>query len=109
MSAAQTDRNLLFGVLALQADLLDAARFAEVCAAWATRKDTPLADLLVERGWLTTEDRADVQRLLERKLRKHGGDARAGLNAAAGEAVRQSLAGLEDPDIQASLAGLPAP
>jgi hypothetical protein len=42
-----TDRNLLFGVLALQADLIDNTRFAEACAAWAARKDLALADLLV--------------------------------------------------------------
>ena len=42
-----TDRNLLFGVLALQADLLSAARFAEACTAWSSQKDRPLADLLV--------------------------------------------------------------
>ena len=45
-----TDRNLLFGVLALQADLLDPARFAEACSAWSARKNTALADLVVERG-----------------------------------------------------------
>ena len=43
-----TDRNLLFGVLALQADLIGPDRFAEACAAWAVRKATPLADLLPE-------------------------------------------------------------
>src|SRR5262245_46193066 len=42
--AMSTDQNLLFGVLALQADLLDAPRFAEACSAWAARKDLPLAD-----------------------------------------------------------------
>ena len=77
MSDSETDRNLLFGVLALQADLIDAARFAEACTAWAARKEAPLADLLVERGWITAEDRAHVERLLRRKLKKHGGDARA--------------------------------
>ncbi len=81
MSTDHADLNLLFGVLALQADLLDAARFAEACTAWSARKETPLADLLVERGWLTPEDRADVQRLLERKLKKHSGDAHASLAA----------------------------
>jgi hypothetical protein len=40
----------LDGVPALQADLLDNDRFAEACSAWATRKDTPLADLLVPRA-----------------------------------------------------------
>jgi PAS domain S-box-containing protein len=100
-----TDRNLLFGVLALQLDLLDRDRFVEACAAWATRKGTPLADFLVERGWLTPEDKTDVERLLQRNLTRHGGDARAGL-AAATDDVKRSLAGLEDPDIQRSLAGL---
>jgi len=38
-----TDRNLLFGVLALQADLIDDTQFIEGCAVWAARKDTPLA------------------------------------------------------------------
>jgi hypothetical protein len=76
-----TDRNLLFVVLALQADLLDAEQFDEACSAWAARKGTPLADLLVERGWLTEEDRAHVEYLLQRRLRKHEGDAHASLAA----------------------------
>jgi serine/threonine-protein kinase len=104
-----TDRNLLFGVLALQADLLDPARFAEACSAWATRKDTPLADLLVARGWLTPGDRADVEKLLDRKLKKHGGDARAGLAEVTTDPVRQSLAGVADPDVRQSLVGLTPP
>jgi WD40 repeat protein/tRNA A-37 threonylcarbamoyl transferase component Bud32 len=79
-----TERNLLFGVLALQADLLDHKQFAEACAAWAARKDTPLDALLVERGWLTADERQEVERLLQRKLKKHGGDARASLGASSG-------------------------
>jgi hypothetical protein len=58
-----TDHNLLFGVLALQAEFLTHAQFVEACTLWANRKDQPLADLLVERGWLSPDDRADVERL----------------------------------------------
>ena len=76
---AATDRNLLFGVLALQLDLLDAAQFVEACAAWAARKDAALADILLERGWLTPGDRADVERLLERKLKRNKGEINASL------------------------------
>jgi serine/threonine protein kinase len=97
------DRNLLFGVLALQADLLDNDRFAEACSAWAARKGTPLAQLLVERGWLTAEERSHVDFLLDRKLRKHGGDAAAGLAEAMPEDVRQTLAGLDDPAVRRTL------
>jgi serine/threonine-protein kinase len=101
------DRNLLFGVLALQADLIDTAQFAEACSAWAARKDVPLADLLAERGWLTAEERANVEFLVARKLRRHQGDAGASLAAVADDSVRRVLAVLDDPDISRSLADLP--
>jgi tRNA A-37 threonylcarbamoyl transferase component Bud32 len=105
-----TDRNLLFGVLALQTDLLDAAQFVEACTLWTTRKNLALADLLVEKGWITAVDRADIERLLERKIQKHGGDARASLAAVAAPDVKRSLAALDDAEIHRSLADLrPAP
>ena len=47
---ADTDRNLLFGVLALQAGLLDSSQFAEVSHSRWAAQDIPLEDLLVERG-----------------------------------------------------------
>jgi serine/threonine-protein kinase len=102
----ETDRNLLFGVLALQADLLTPSRFAEACTAWSARKGTPLADLLVEHGWLTPADRTDVQKLLDRKLARHHGDARAGLAEVTTDAIKRSLAAVADPDVRQSLAGL---
>jgi PAS domain S-box-containing protein len=102
------DRNLLFAVLALQADLLDSDQFIRVCTLWTTRKQTALADLLIELGWITAIDRADVERLLERKLKRHGGDPRAGLAGVAAD-VKRSLAALEDEDIQRSLCELPGP
>jgi serine/threonine-protein kinase len=102
-----TDRNLLFGVLALQADLLDAAQFAEACSAWAGRKEVPLADLLVQRGWLTDEDRSHVEYLLRRSLRKHGDNARQSLAGLADGAVRDVLRSLDDPGVQQTVSRLP--
>jgi hypothetical protein len=102
-----TDRNLLFGVLALQSDFLDAAQFAEACSAWAARKEMPLADVLVERGWLTEEDRKHVEYLLRRKLNKHAGDAHASLAEAVTASARRSLACVADPDVRRSLAAVP--
>src|SRR5205085_1371552 len=99
-----TDRNLLFGVLALQADFLDVGQFAAACSEWAGRKDTPLADLLVERGWLTDEDRAHVEYLLRRKLKKHAGDPHVSLAAVATHEVRSVLESVADPDVRQSLA-----
>jgi hypothetical protein len=79
-----TDRNLLFAVLALQADLLDRGQFVHGCTLWAAHKDTPLAELLVRQGWLTPAHQALVEQLVEAKLRKHGGDVQASLTNAAG-------------------------
>jgi eukaryotic-like serine/threonine-protein kinase len=97
------DRNLLFGVLALHLELIDANQFADACAAWAARKEIPLAELLVERGWLTASDRADIDKLLERKLTRHSGDVKASLAEVTTLQVRQSLAGIDDPDVRHSL------
>ena len=101
-----TDRNLLFGVLALQADLIDADRFTKACALWAMDKDRLLADILVERQWLDPSDRADVEKLVQRKLAKHGEDVRASLAEVYSDRIRQSLAGVVDADIGRSLDGL---
>jgi tetratricopeptide (TPR) repeat protein/tRNA A-37 threonylcarbamoyl transferase component Bud32 len=102
-----TDRNLLFGVLALQADIIDADRFAVACSAWAAKKTMPLADLLHERGWITAEEQAHVEFLLERKLRKHHGDAHASLAAAADNRVRSLIVAADDFDVRRSIAELP--
>jgi PAS domain S-box-containing protein len=103
-----TDRNLLFGVLTLQADLIDASQFIEACLLWTTRKHECLADLLVERGWIEPADKAHIEYLLERKLKKHGGNLQATLGAIPDD-IKRSLAALEDDDIQRSLAGGPLP
>src|SRR5262249_10540447 len=100
---AETDRNLLFGVFPLQADLINSTQFVEACGAWAARKSGSLADLLLERGWLAPADRDHVEYLLRRKLQKHGGDVRASLADLADEDVRQALAGVDDADIRQSL------
>jgi serine/threonine-protein kinase len=100
-----TDHNLLFGVLALQADLINVAQFAEICTSWTARKDAPLADLLLERGWISQEDRAAIDHLMQLKLKKHRGDAAKSLGAVANDEVRRALAALEidDPEIRQSL------
>ena len=69
----ETDRNLLLGVLILQAGLIDRNQFVEACTLWTTRKAVP-SDLLVERGWILASDLAPIMYLLDRKVRQHGGD-----------------------------------
>ena len=65
MTSVDADRNLLFGVLALQGELIDSAQFAEICTAWSARRDRSIADLLGDRGWISAEDRSLVEQLLD--------------------------------------------
>jgi serine/threonine-protein kinase len=104
-----TDRNLLFGVLALQADLIDHDQFTRACVLWSAQKGRPLADILIEQSWLSPSDRVDVEKLLVRKLHKHHGDVKASLREATTDDVRQSLAGVADPEIHGTLAAATPP
>lgn len=105
LDATNTERNILFGAIALQVDLINAEQFAEACTVWSVRKADSLADVLVERGWLKADDTAHLEYLLERKIQKNGSDPRLSLAAVSND-IKQSLAGLDDANIQNSLAGV---
>ena len=101
-----TDKNLIFGVLVLQADLIDVRQFAEACTVWASRRTVTMSDVLIERGWLSSEDKLHVEYLVEKRLQK-GGDADALLSRLP-SAARQSLLSLGDAEIRQSLGEIPA-
>src|SRR4051794_34538592 len=101
------DADLLFGVLALQLELIDERRFIDACGVWAVRKDVPLADVLLQRGDLSPDDRAQVEGLLSRKLRKHGNDPRVTLGAVADAAARGAIEAVDDPEVRKSISSLP--
>lgn len=103
----EIEHHLLFAVLALQLELINPSQLADACAGWAARRDKPLADLIRERGWLSDGEQKDVERLLERKLKKHDGDARAGLRESLDERARSALRAGGD-EVQNSLDGLSA-
>jgi serine/threonine protein kinase len=63
-SRMDTDRNLLLGVLALQAHLLTKERFVEACQVWADKPARSMGELLVERGWITQTARAGLEQRL---------------------------------------------
>jgi eukaryotic-like serine/threonine-protein kinase len=76
-----TERDLLFGAIAFQSGAVDADYLAETCENWVADSTVRLADLLVNRGKMTDEQRTDVERSMDRELACHGGDPRATLVA----------------------------
>jgi serine/threonine-protein kinase len=105
MSALAPDRNLLFGLLALQNGLINQGQLVAAFQAWTLDKARALADHLVGRGDLDADDRSVVDALVAHHLKKYGGDAAKSLAALpTGRSTRAKLAGLGDPQIDASLA-----
>src|SRR5262245_2696120 len=101
---AAADRHLLFGLLALQNGLIDQGSLVAAFQAWTRDKATALADHLVARGDLDADDRSAVYALVDRHLKKHGGDVEKSLALVpAGRSTRERLAGLGDLDIKATL------
>jgi len=103
------DKNLLFGVLTLQLEYVDASQFADVCAAWAARKDMSLAGILVERGWITPQAREEVEGLLTRKMNRHGGDARKALGDVADASIRDAMRDVGDEAVDDTIEHLDPP
>jgi hypothetical protein len=93
VAVMDTERHLLFGLLALRAGLIQARPLAAAWAAWSARPDRSLADLLVEQGHLTRADSAAVEVLLERETKKQDSTFPG---FPADERVRRALAALEE-------------
>src|SRR5262245_1295736 len=81
MAALAADRNLLFGLLALQNGLIDQVQLVAAFQAWTLDKARLLADYLVSRGDLNTAQRAAIEALAALHIEKHGGDVERSLAA----------------------------
>ena len=100
------DRNLLFGILALQMDFVERDALIAAMNAWVLRKDQPLGEILVQQGALAEDER----RLLDAAGRQATGSPRRRCRAQSGLRSRprlrcwKALESVADFDVQASLA-----
>ncbi|MBI1915937.1 MAG: serine/threonine protein kinase [Planctomycetes bacterium] len=102
---ASADRNLLFGILALQMDFIDRDALIAAMNAWVLQKDRPLGQVLLERGALREPDRELLEALVVRHLELHGQDAEKSLASLSSlGSAGQQLEQIADADLHASLA-----
>ncbi len=103
--AVDADRNLLFGILALQMDFITRDDLVAAMNDWVLDKRTPLERILVRRGAMSAGDLALLEPLIRRHVERHHGDPQASL-AAVGSLgpVREDLEQVDDPDLLAILA-----
>jgi eukaryotic-like serine/threonine-protein kinase len=102
------DRNLLFGILAVQMDFVSRDALIAGMNAWVLAKHRPLGDVLVEQGALALERQALLDALADEHLKGHGGDVRHSLAAVADRPTLSELArSVSDSALDAMLAALP--
>ena len=72
---AVSDRNLLFGILALQMDFISKEASIAAMSAWVLAKSKPLGQILVEQGALAGDRQALLEALVQEHLKTHNHDA----------------------------------
>ena len=104
-----SDRNLLFGVLALQMDFVSRDALIAAMQAWLSEKEKPLGEILRERGNLTPARLRMLNQLVDEHVELHQGDVQQSLAAVSASSwLKQQLKSLCDPELQAALVSLGA-
>jgi serine/threonine protein kinase/formylglycine-generating enzyme required for sulfatase activity len=74
MTTPHGDRNLVFGILALQLDFISRDQLVDALQAWLLDKSQPLGRVLVEKGTLSRSRYDVLQALVEEHLAAHDDD-----------------------------------
>lgn len=99
------DRNLLFGILALQMDFITRDQLVAGMNAWVLDKAKLLGQILVEQEALDDDNRAWLEAGVERHVAKHDNDSSKSLSALSSlGSARMELERFADPELQVSLA-----
>jgi serine/threonine-protein kinase len=102
------DRNLLFGILALQMDFISRDTLISAMNAWVLAKSKSIGKILQEQGALASDTFALLEALVQKHLALHGNDIEKSLAAVApAGAIQEDLKTIQDQDVQASLAQFP--
>jgi tetratricopeptide (TPR) repeat protein len=110
MSASSSDRNLLYGILALQVNFINRDALIRGMNAWVLEKHRPVGKILVEQGALRQDQHAALEEIVRLHLETHDNDAEKSLKALRSSAsVGNPLDEVADADVQASLAALAEP
>ncbi len=98
------DRNLLFGILAIQRNIIGPDALVAALAAWVTAKSMGMAQILRQQNAITENQHAILEECVNVHLGRHGNDRRKALAAVclAGPA-RDAVQAIDDADVQAAL------
>src|SRR4051812_42562240 len=101
---ASPDRNLLFGLLALQTGMIDQSALVAAFHAWTRDKARSMAEILQGQGVIDDGDRSALEALAAKHLKRQADDVEKSLAAVpAPRSVVASLARVGDADLDATL------
>jgi serine/threonine-protein kinase len=111
MPTVDADRNLIFGILALQMDFITRDALIAALNAWVLEKSRPLGRVLREQGALAREEHDLLDALVRKHLEKHRDDADESLSSLGRtQGAPEGLADrVVDPALRTRLARLEAP
>lgn len=98
------DRNLLFGILAVQVDFISREQLMAATSKWLNEKSSAIEDILVELNAIDDAQRAMLQPLVQRHIDNHGGDpAKSLASVSSFELLEDELLRFGDEEIEATL------
>jgi serine/threonine-protein kinase len=107
MAQPHADRNLLFGILALQLDFIGRDQLLAGLHRWVAEKHRPLGEILTEQGALTADSRDVLERLIDKHLECHQGLTQRSLaSVSVGADLHEDLLDLGDAELNYCLTPL---
>ena len=104
MAQPTADRNLLFGILAMQMDFISREQLLAAMQAWVFDKTKSLGEILQTQKALDQDNRQLLDALVQKHLAKHDNNPEKSLAAVSSVGnVRKELERIADQDVQASL------
>lgn len=106
------DRNLLFGILAVQMDFISPDQLVAGMNAWVIDKRRPLGEHLVNCGALADDTLPLLAALVDKHVAQHGGSVEQSIahsmSACRPGVLPEQLRSIDDPDLQRSLIHVPS-
>jgi serine/threonine-protein kinase len=109
MAQPHADRNLLFGILALQLDFISRDQLIAALHAWVLDKHKPLGQVMIEQHAVEEDDCSALEMLVDKHLKLHDHQPQRSLAAlSVARDLHQDLEHIADPELISSLAGVAA-
>jgi serine/threonine protein kinase len=108
--ARAADRNLLFGILALQMDVINRDQLIDAMHQWVADQERSLGEILVAAHAMDDELCRLLGSLMDKRIERHNGDVQKSLGsfASLGSSLKEQLLLVDNPDITQTVMAIPS-